>query len=1279
MRRIYFACMIGLIVYPSLAFAHSTIVHRRLAEEAWEKMGFTPQISSPDIAKARLSDGANDEDNWSHMRTDFGGTVYNKRSCLHGYNPLTGTSGDVFLLTWTGLPHHTARQRAMDLWQNGVRDVAIYPDMLAAFRDGNLYGGDGVGGYHYLGRVSHILQDMTSPPHILWQKVWASHSNYEDYWVDDDDRDGQDRWQDWWNTYGAAETGGPLKPTDNLPLRATLWQDPYTTERLTYRWNQVKADNVNGYIDTMAWITYFRTSICGEIRAEDIAAPMTTTPTGIVGSKANALSIMFGRDNIAFTPWDLGGIHYWTIRDRLGYEHYFEKDVPLMDDWWPAEGDFPEGHYEEGDKSRYTGRFYFSRPGPVGAGLGPGPGVWPRSYPDGTETSRCLAWYYGDCLFPLTIQYNAGLLQLAHQTITSKIDVVEIIDRSGSMSGSKIAAAKDAGKLFVDMMETGDKIGVASFASSASVDFPLTEIQPPSGQPPQTLFFDNMESGTGNWSAQSPWGLTTSTYSSPTHCWTDSPSGNYSNNADVSLTLNQSISLPAEGLTLRFKTKYALESGYDYGRIEISVDGGPWTQIGSVNGYQSNWTQMTFPLAVFALPLSNIQVRFRLTTDSSVIRDGWYIDDVEILSGYFEDTKNRAKSAIDGISAGGSTSIGAGLQAAWGQLQNYPDDPVRAMVLMSDGHHNTSPHPDSVIPSIDSDVLIYTIGFGSGADATMLTHIATQRNGEYYFAPTEAQLREIYFAISGRIRGEQLGLSETQTATTGQTGHSLTIDESVTTARIGIDWSGSNLDLALVNPAGETIDHSNVDQYPNISLEIGGTYEIYVIENPMPGHWEMLVDAVDVPPQGEEYRAYALFQTPITAELETDKDIYLQGEPMQLTVTLSDPAPITGADVDVVVTAPSEPSSFNVALHDDGAHNDGAADDGVYGGTFTVTRYAESYRVQAEASGTSNQGYDFYRVDWKSVVVNPATDPDGDGMPSDWEIAHGLDPITWDADGDPDGDGVPNITEYQQGTDPQDDDTDDDGWTDGEELAAGSDPLDPDSVPMDDVTSQVDVTFSQLRWNRLTQHSTCQVTITNQGATTLGPILQFAIGNIIPPKVTVANADGTTVYGEPYIDVGAVVGSSGLTPGDSVTIMAEFHNADRARFSIEYSLLTERPLLSITGAPTRGMTLATLAQEVISYVNLDSGETKRLEAIIEFTDPGAYPYQGAYPPKIQGDINGNREVNYEDIFLLTDEWLNTGCSEQNHWCEGRDLNNDGRIDLLDLAFLTDSWLETEQW
>lgn len=61
-------------------------------------------------------------------------------------------------------------------------------------------------------------------------------------------------------------------------------------------------------------------------------------------------------------------------------------------------------------------------------------------------------------------------------------------------------------------------------------------------------------------------------------------------------------------------------------------------------------------------------------------------------------------------------------------------------------------------------------------------------------------------------------------------------------------------------------------------------------------------------------------------------------------------------------------------------------------------------------------------------------DWDADGLPSDWEIANGLDHLdATDAQEDADNDGLTNLQEYIYGFDPQDPDSDDDGILDGDE------------------------------------------------------------------------------------------------------------------------------------------------------------------------------------------------------------------------------------------------------
>jgi hypothetical protein len=145
-----------------------------------------------------------------------------------------------------------------------------------------------------------------------------------------------------------------------------------------------------------------------------------------------------------------------------------------------------------------------------------------------------------------------------------------------------------------------------------------------------TIFSDDMESGTSSWTADSPWVQITSDYHSSTTCWTDSPSGEYANDLDISLT---SIEFSLEfftSATLTFWHHYDLETNYDYGYLEISTDGGAsWTELRSFNGTQSSWIEEMIDISSYA-GNSSVKTRFRLSTDESVTYDGWYIDDVQI-------------------------------------------------------------------------------------------------------------------------------------------------------------------------------------------------------------------------------------------------------------------------------------------------------------------------------------------------------------------------------------------------------------------------------------------------------------------------------------------------------------------------------------------------------------------------------------------------------------------------------------------------------------------------
>jgi carboxypeptidase T len=142
---------------------------------------------------------------------------------------------------------------------------------------------------------------------------------------------------------------------------------------------------------------------------------------------------------------------------------------------------------------------------------------------------------------------------------------------------------------------------------------------------PNNIFSDDFEGGLTNWTTTGAWGLNGSTYHSASNSLTDSPVGEYSDEAATSATLNGTY----QATSLSFWHRFDIEDGYDYGRVQVSADGGAWLTLASYDGTQTSWQEVVLDLSDYAG--QNLAFRFLLDTDYSVTEDGWYIDDVAII------------------------------------------------------------------------------------------------------------------------------------------------------------------------------------------------------------------------------------------------------------------------------------------------------------------------------------------------------------------------------------------------------------------------------------------------------------------------------------------------------------------------------------------------------------------------------------------------------------------------------------------------------------------------
>ncbi|HEX4954557.1 MAG TPA: M14 family zinc carboxypeptidase [Thermoanaerobaculia bacterium] len=181
----------------------------------------------------------------------------------------------------------------------------------------------------------------------------------------------------------------------------------------------------------------------------------------------------------------------------------------------------------------------------------------------------------------------------------------------------------------------GLTVSAPGYASEVIPGITLTDLQTLTQNvaltPYTVVFSDGVEAGNAGWTAQAPWAITTEASASPSHSWTDSPGGPYGNNVNTSLTSPVFDLSGLTGAVLSFRHIYDLESGFDFGRVEVSTNGGStWTQVTSYSQVnQTTWQLVELPVPALD-GQANARVRFRLTSDGSVVEDGWHLDDVEL-------------------------------------------------------------------------------------------------------------------------------------------------------------------------------------------------------------------------------------------------------------------------------------------------------------------------------------------------------------------------------------------------------------------------------------------------------------------------------------------------------------------------------------------------------------------------------------------------------------------------------------------------------------------------
>ena len=127
--------------------------------------------------------------------------------------------------------------------------------------------------------------------------------------------------------------------------------------------------------------------------------------------------------------------------------------------------------------------------------------------------------------------------------------------------------------------------------------------------------------------------------------------------------------------------------------------------------------------------------------------------DVELTDDYTEISNNNF--GISNAFQGGATNVGDGIAKGIVAI-NHPSKARKwannAIVLMSDGNHNTGTDPITAAQdAVAESIPIYTVSFSDEADTALMQQIADMTGGTHYHAVNAEQLNEAFRNIARRL------------------------------------------------------------------------------------------------------------------------------------------------------------------------------------------------------------------------------------------------------------------------------------------------------------------------------------------------------------------------------------------------------------------------------------------------------------------------------------------------------------------------------------------------
>jgi hypothetical protein len=216
--------------------------------------------------------------------------------------------------------------------------------------------------------------------------------------------------------------------------------------------------------------------------------------------------------------------------------------------------------------------------------------------------------------------------------------------------------------------------------------------------------------------------------------------------------------------------------------------------------------------------------------------------------------RTAAADSVNGIGFGGCTFMGAGIQTAGAMLSSTTSR--RAMVLLSDGYDNKGcdagnplkPSAEDAAAALPADLPIYSCAMGPSSDESLLSQLAQDTDGRYYFMPTIDDLFEIYNYVRGQVTGEGIIVNESSMASRSTV--SSLVDACADSVQFTVAWHDESLiyvsheprkpneiAVRLRSPNGRWLPRAATE----VTRTVGTGYVGLRIQDPQPGMWTVEV------------------------------------------------------------------------------------------------------------------------------------------------------------------------------------------------------------------------------------------------------------------------------------------------------------------------------------------------------------------------------------------------------------------------------------------------------